>query len=211
MRFGSSFLGRNLQTTLVKVMPLCRSHEIFLKRMKQKVSMPLVCCPVLVGPLPMPWYRRPSSFLYEVSQMGPSLGLRQSWRCSRYWPVYGSRIERSHLVRKLDGYRRLEAAMGGTVCERVQWDTGSCTGGGCSLGMGMDPPLEVAPPLMGMGSPLGLGMDPPLEVAPPLVVESLLVWLMEARARCWFSSGQKGRRYWTFPTFARGGFSWKRP
>ena len=63
-------------------------------------------------------------------------------------------------------------------------------GMGVPLGLGMDPTLEVAPPLMGMGDPLGLGVDPPLEVAPPLemapplVVALLLGWLMEAQARC---------------------------
>ena len=72
-------------------------------------------------------------------------------------------------------------------------------GTGDPLGLGMDPPLEVALPLIGMGSPLVLGMDtplelaPPLEVAPPLVMALLLGWLMEARARCGFSSGRKGR------------------
>ena len=76
-------------------------------------------------------------------------------------------------------------------------------GTGDPLGLGMDTPLEVAPPLMGVGAPLGLGMDLPLEVAPrlevatplevasPLVVASLLGWLMEARARCWFPMVKK--------------------
>ena len=80
-------------------------------------------------------------------------------------------------------------------------------GTGVPVGLGMDPPLEVAPLITGVGAPLGFGMDPPLEVAPPLelalplevappmevapplVVASLLGWLMEERARCWFSSG----------------------
>ena len=90
-------------------------------------------------------------------------------------------------------------------------------GTGVPLGLGMDPPLEVELPFMGMGDPLVLGMDPPLEVEPPLgvalplevvqtlVVASLLGWLMEARARCWFSSGQKGRGSWILLKVARGG------
>ena len=57
-------------------------------------------------------------------------------------------------------------------------------GTGVPLVLGMDPPLEVVPPLIGMGAPLGLRLDPPLEVVPPMVVASLLGWLMEARARC---------------------------
>ena len=89
-------------------------------------------------------------------------------------------------------------------------------GTGAPLGLGMDPPLEVAPPLLGMVAPLGLGMDkplevvPPLEVEPPLVVVPLLGWLMEARARCWFSSGRKFLGAWIFPTVARGGLLWRR-
>ena len=39
-------------------------------------------------------------------------------------------------MRKAEGYRRLAAARGGTVCERVWWATGSCTRDGCSLGVG---------------------------------------------------------------------------
>ena len=39
----------------------------------------------------------------------------------------GSRTERAHSVRKANGYRRPAAAMGETVCERVQWATGSFT------------------------------------------------------------------------------------
>ena len=90
-------------------------------------------------------------------------------------------------------------------------------GMGVTLGLGMDPPLEVAPLLMRMGDPLGLviylplEVAPPLEMAPPLVVASLLGWLMEARARCWFSSGQKVRGAWIFPTVARGGLLWRHP
>ena len=92
-----------------------------------------------------------------------------------------------------------------------------------SLVLGMDPNLEVAPPLMGMDDTLGLGMDPslevasplevepPLEVAPPLVVASLLGWLMTARARFWFSSGLKGRRAWILPIVARDGLLWRPP
>ena len=66
--------GRNLQTALVKLMPLRRLHGIFLKQMILMVLVPLVHCPVLVCPFPTAWHRRPSSLLYEVSQMGPSLG-----------------------------------------------------------------------------------------------------------------------------------------
>ena len=84
-------------------------------------------------------------------------------------------------------------------------------GTGAPLGLGMDPPLEVAPPLMGMVAPLGMGMDPPLKLAPHLVVASLLGWLMGSRSRCWFSSGRKGHRAWILPTVARGGLSWRRP
>ena len=75
----------------------------------------------------------------------------------------------------------------------------------------MDLPLEVAPLLLGVGAPLGLGMDTPLEVVPPLEVAPLLGRLMEARARCWFSSGQKVRGAWIFPTVARGGLLWRHP
>ena len=88
---------------------------------------------------------------------------------------------------------------------------------GDPLGLGMYPPLEVAPPLLGMGATLGLGMDPPLEVAPPLevvpplVVVPLLGWQMEERLWCWFSSGRKGRGAWILPTVARGGLLWRRP
>ena len=39
-------------------------------------------------------------------------------------------------VRKAEGYRRLAAAMGETVCNRVRWSTGSCNGERCSLGIG---------------------------------------------------------------------------
>ena len=60
--------------------------------------------------------------------MGPSLGWRQSWKCSRYWTVDGSRTERAHSVRKAEGYRRLAAAMEEMVRERVWWSTVSCTG-----------------------------------------------------------------------------------
>ena len=65
MRFGSSFSGRNLHTTLVKVITLRRLRGIFANWMTRKVSVNLVRCPVLVDPLPMPWNRRPSSLLYE--------------------------------------------------------------------------------------------------------------------------------------------------
>ena len=88
---------------------------------------------------------------------------------------------------------------------------------GAPLGLGMDPPLEVAPPLLGMGALLVLGMDPPLEVepplevAPPLVVALLLGWKMEARMWCWFSIGLKGRGAWILPTVACGGLLWRRP
>ena len=74
VRFGSSFSGRNFQTTLVKVMPLRRLHGIFLKRMTREVSVTLVHCTVVVCPLPTTLNRSPSSLMYEVSQMGPSLG-----------------------------------------------------------------------------------------------------------------------------------------
>ena len=96
-------------------------------------------------------------------------------------------------------------------------------GMGAPLGWVMDPPLEVAPPLLGLDAPLGLGMDPPLdvapplevvpplEVAPPLVVAPLLGWLMEAQARFWFSSGQKGRGAWILWAVTCGGFLWRRP
>ena len=39
-------------------------------------------------------------------------------------------------MRKAEGYWRLEADMGETVCEQVRWATGSCTGDGCYLGIG---------------------------------------------------------------------------
>ena len=60
-------------------------------------------------------------------------------------------------MRKLEGYRRLEAATGGTVCERVQWATGSCTGGGCSLGVGDGSTLGGGTTLDGDGFSLGIG------------------------------------------------------
>ena len=50
--------------------------------------------------------------------------------------VDGSKTDRDRLVRKAEGYWRLEADMGETVCERVRWATGACTGDGCSLGIG---------------------------------------------------------------------------
>ena len=89
-------------------------------------------------------------------------------------------------------------------------------GTGVPLKLGMDPPLEVAPPLLGMGDPVGLGIyptlkvAPPLEVAPTLVVALLLGWNIEEKARYWFSSGQKGHGAWRFPKVSRGGLLWRR-
>ena len=62
-----------------------------------------------------------------------------------------SNTERAHLVRKAEGYRRLAADMGETVCERVRWATGSCTGDGCSLGIGYGSTLGVGTTLDGNG------------------------------------------------------------
>ena len=40
-----------------------------------------------------------------------------------------SRTERAHFVRKAEGYRQMESAMGEMLPERVQCATGSWTGG----------------------------------------------------------------------------------
>ena len=74
-----------------------------------------------------------------------------------YWPVDGSRTERAHLVSKAEGYRWLAAAMGEMVCEQVWWDTGSCTGYGCSLGIGDVSTLGGGTTLFGGGCSLGIG------------------------------------------------------
>ena len=63
----------------------------------------------------------------------------------------GSRTERAHLVSKADGYWRLAADMGEMVCERVRWATGSCTGDGCSLGIGGGSTLGGGTTLDGYG------------------------------------------------------------
>ena len=113
------FFGAELADYFGEGDTLVSVRSIFLKWMMQKVLVPLVRCPVLVGPLPTPWHRRPSSFMYAASQVGPSLGGRHSWWCWRYWPVDGSSTDTEHLVRKAEGYWRMAAAMGERVCERV--------------------------------------------------------------------------------------------
>ena len=60
-------------------------------------------------------------------------------------------------MRKAEGYRRLAAAIGETVCERVRWDTGSFTGVGCSLGIGDGSTLGGGSTLVGDGCSLANG------------------------------------------------------
>ena len=69
----------------------------------------------------------------------------------------GSRIERDHLVRKEEGHWRMVTDMGDTVCERVRWDTGSCTGHGCYLGIGDVSTLGGGTALDGNGYSPGIG------------------------------------------------------
>ena len=74
----------------------------------------------------------------------------------------GSRKERAHLVRKAEGYWWLSAARGEMVCERVRWDTGSCTGDGCSRGIGNGSTLGGGTTNHGGGCSLGIWDGPTL-------------------------------------------------
>ena len=47
--------------------------------------------------------------------------------------------------------------MGETVCDRVRWATGSCTGDGCSIGIGDGSTLGGGTTLVGDGCSLGIG------------------------------------------------------
>ena len=69
----------------------------------------------------------------------------------------GSRTERAYFVRKAEGYWWLAATMGETVCEQVRWYTGSCTGDGCSLGIGDGSTLGRGTTLDGDECYLGIG------------------------------------------------------
>ena len=60
-------------------------------------------------------------------------------------------------MRKAEGYQRLTAAMRETVCERVRWVTGSCTGDRCSLGIEDGSTLGGGTILDGDGCSLGIG------------------------------------------------------
>ena len=68
-----------------------------------------------------------------------------------------SRTDRSHSVMKAEGYRRLAAAIGETVCEQVRWDTGPFTEDGYALGIGGVSTLGGGTTLDGDGCSLGIG------------------------------------------------------
>ena len=66
VRLGSDFWGRTSLTTLLKDISCHRSTGMFSHFMTKKVSGPANCC--ILGPylpLPTPWNRRLSSFVYD--------------------------------------------------------------------------------------------------------------------------------------------------
>ena len=92
VRLKSDFWGRTSQTTLLNEIYFLRLTVMFSCLTTKKVSEPATR--YFLGPslpLPTPWYRIPSSFVYDCFHISLSLGWLRSWRHLRIFPDYLSK------------------------------------------------------------------------------------------------------------------------